>query len=345
VHIYCAAEGGKLSPSRLDRGNGFGKFLQEDVGAETNEASYSIQGRCSTDLDMNLPDLEKNSPIFLSTSESKQDSATHTPIVARFSLDGQALRLTAALILGERIHLALVELSNGSSVFTGCDESGSSLKGHAHAFILSESNMALGRGRNGEITHVTVYAPAGFGSVEVSALEDLKEIQGSGLYVQLNLLGLGSPEDFGGLNLERGQSPLLAKSRTWVSRTPFIPTRHPKATRAGVPKVDASGLQIGSPEQDLRRLLKLGGFPAPVAVEPVASTKLGEQEVAWHVFLRRRETGEGKPAANGAGYGFRIEFPEPVQGPVAVGYGAHFGMGMFMSDNIENIDDESMIGV
>lgn len=340
LHIYCAVEGGRLSPSKLDEGNGFGKFLQEDTGAETNEASYSIQGRCTIDSDMNLPEQEKNSPIFLSVSETKQDSAAHTPTVARFSLSGQTLGLTAAILLGERIHLALVELSNGSSVFTGCDESGSPLKGHSHAFILGESNMALGRGRNGEITHVTVYAPAGFGSREISALEDLKEIQGSGLYVQLNLIGLGSPEDLGGLDLNRGQSPLMAMSRIWISRTPFIPTRHPKATRAGVPKLDASGLQIGSPEHDLRRLLELGGFPVPVAVEPVAATKLGEQEVAWHVFLRRRETGEGRPAANGAGYGYRIEFPEPVQGPVAAGYGAHFGMGMFVGDDIENANDE-----
>ena len=339
MHIYCAVDGGRLSPSRLDGGNGFGKFLQEDLGAEMNDASYPIQGRCSTSLYMNLPDLETNSSIFLGASETKQDSATYTPTVARFSLSGQAPRLTAALLLGERIHLALVELSNGSSVFTGCDESGSPLKGHSHAFILSESNPALGRGRKGEITNITVYAPAGFGSNEVSALENLKEIQGSGLYVQLNLLGLGRPEDFGGLDLSRGQSPMLAESRTWVSRTPFISTRHPKATRAGVLKRDASGLQIGSPEHDLRRLLKLGGFPDPVAVEPVAGTKLGEQEVAWHVFLRQRETGEGRPATNGAGYGFRIEFSEPVQGPVAVGYGAHFGVGGFVGDDDRGCDD------
>lgn len=46
---------------------------------------------------------------------------------------------------------------------------------------------------------------------------------------------------------------------------------------------------------------------------------VGEREVPWHAFLRRREKGHGKPAANGAGYGFRIEFPEALQGPVAVG--------------------------
>jgi CRISPR-associated protein Csb2 len=308
-----------MSPSGPDVERGIDD-LEQEVVPRLASAVHPFQERFAPTLDKTL-------------SQNALALEKDNPTVARYSLGGQALRLTAALILGERIHLALVELSNGSSVFTGCDESGSPLKGHSHAFILSESNMALGRGRNGEITHVTIYAPSGFGSAEVSALEDLKEIQGSGLYVQLNLLGLGRPEDFGGLNLGRGQSPLLAKSGTWVSRTPFIPTRHPKATRAGVPKRDTLGLQIGSPEQDLRRLLELGGFPSPVAVKPVAGTRLGEQEMAWHTFLRRRETGEGKPASNGAGYGFRIEFPEPVQGPVVVGYGVHFGMGAFEGDD------------
>jgi len=111
-----------------------------------------------------------------------------------------------------------------------------------------------------------------------------------------------------------------------------LPTRHPKRTRAGVPKVDATGFQIGSPEHELLRLLELAGFPEPETVEPVASTRLSGRDVPWHDFLRRREMDERRPAANGAGYGFRIEFPEPVQGPVAVGYASHFGMGGFVAD-------------
>jgi len=102
-----------------------------------------------------------------------------------------------------------------------------------------------------------------------------------------------------------------------------------KRTRAGVAKVDENGLQIGSPEHELRRLLELAGLPRPVLVEPVAGTMLGGREVPWHAFLRRRERGEGRPAANGSGYGFRIEFPEVVQGPVVVGYSSHFGMRRF----------------
>jgi CRISPR-associated protein Csb2 len=133
------------------------------------------------------------------------------------------------------------------------------------------------------------------------------------------------------MDLELGRSPLLAISKHWVSRTPFIPARHPKITRAGVPKRDETGLQIDGPEHELRRLLRLAGFPAPIAVESVSSTMLGTLEVPWRVFLRHRDNANGAWTSNGAGYGFRIQFPEPVRGPVAVGYASHFGMGRFES--------------
>jgi CRISPR-associated protein Csb2 len=193
-----------------------------------------------------------------------------------------------------------------------------------------QNNNALAKGIDGEITHITIFAPAGFESEDQGAIQDLDRVWGGDDFeIRVILQGLGQPLDYGGQDPERGQCKLLARSRAWVSRTPFLPTRHPKVTRAGALKRDDSGLQIGSPEHELRRLLGLSGFPKPVLVEPVAGTNLGGRNIPWHAFLRRRETDRGRPAANGAGYGFRIEFPEVMQGPVAVGYASHFGMGGF----------------
>ena len=219
--------------------------------------------------------------------------------VARFAVAGQRPPLpTETIILAETVHRALVELSNGSQVFTGCDSSHRPLQGHGHAHIFCESNLGNGRGGQGEITHITVYAPMGFRLPEQEALQNLKEVYSEReSSVQLALLGLGVPEDFGGIDLERGQCPLLARARSWVSRTPFLATRHPKATRAGVPKVDATGFQIGSPEHELLRLLELAGFPEPLEIEPVAGTRLGGREVRWQEFFSRRETDERKRAA------------------------------------------------
>ena len=260
------------------------------------------------------------------------------PTVARFAVESkQPPYLTETIILADRVHAALVSLSDGASIFTGCDEQGKPLEGNRHSHVFCESNNGLGKGTDGEITHITIYAPMGFESEDQKALMDLNEVwSGDDIRVQPLLLGLGQPQDFGGLDLERGLCPLLSRAKTWVSRTPFLHTNNPKYTRAGVPKVDDTGLHKGSPEHELRKLLNLAGFPNPIIVEPVAGTKLGERDVPWHAFLRRRERGEGRPATNGVGYGFRIEFPEPVPGPVAVGSGSHFGMGGFVPMRMES---------
>ncbi|VVB67184.1 Uncharacterised protein [uncultured archaeon] len=118
----------------------------------------------------------------------------------------------------------------------------------------------------------------------------------------------------------------------------LLPCATPRHTQAGAPKRDA-GLQIASPEHELRRLLGLAGFAEPVAVEPVEGTRLDGREALWREFGCRRSNGEGRRAANGEGYGFRIEFPEPVQGPVAVGYASHFGMGGFEAvDSLQSVE-------
>ncbi len=136
----------------------------------------------------------------------------------------------------------------------------------------------------------------------------------------------------GGLDASRDQCPLLARSKVWVSRTPFILTRHPKVTRAGAVKLDARGLQIGGPEHELRRLLGLSGFPEPVAVEPVPAAELAGHRIGWSCFHKTRSFGDGRRAGR-VGYGFRIEFAETVQGPVAIGYACHYGMGGFVPES------------
>ncbi len=252
------------------------------------------------------------------------------PTVARYSIASQAPpRLTDAISVADRVHVSLVKYSDGSEVFTGCDDNNRPLKDHRHAHIFIESNLALGKGRRGDITHVTIYSPMGFGRDERHALDRLTKVWGHGGHdIQLILLGVGKPADIAGSDLGKGMCPIFAASTTWVSRTPFIPTRHLKATRAGVPKLDEIGLQIGSAEHDLRRLLKENEFPEPVSVDLVNSTNLAGNWTRWLHFRRDRKNGEGTKSSN-MGFGFRIVFPESVEGPISVGYGAHFGLGLF----------------
>ncbi len=264
-------------------------------------------------------------------SYSHEKRNENKPTVARFAVASQVPpRLTDAVSVSERVHMSLVKYSDNSPVFTGHDENMEPLRGHKHAHVLCESNLALGSGSRGNITHISIYAPMGFGLNERKALDRLIKIWGHGGHeIQLVLISMGQPKDHGGIDTIAGKAPIFGKSKTWKSRTPYVPTRHPKSTRSGVPKMDGNGLQIGGTEHDLRRLLRENGFPEPVNVKPISSTNLAGHETPWLEFQRERKKGRGNKSTN-MGFGFIITFAEAVQGPIALGYGSHFGLGLFI---------------
>ena len=65
---------------------------------------------------------------------------------------------------------------------------------------------------------------------------------------------------------------------------------------------------------------------SPGALIPARTLSDGT-EVHWLAFVRKRRR-ETAPVT-GLAFGFEVEFEKPVPGPVAVGYGADFGLGLF----------------
>ena len=242
------------------------------------------------------------------------------PTIARFAV-ASAVRpnLKHALSLAERVHKSLVKWSDGEKVFSGCDDEGKPLENHQHAYVLCESSGEQPSLRK-TVTHITVYAPEGFNEKAENTLRGIKKVWGYGGHdVQLLLLGIGNEEAFADVSF-------FKKSLRWKSLTPFVPTRHLKSTRAGKPKLDAeNSLQIGSPKHDLLRLLGLNGLvPVSVKCEP-----LGTSNRALLSFTVGRRSGGGRRCGN-TGYSCLLEFSELVGGPIAVGYGSHFSLGLFV---------------
>ena len=188
------------------------------------------------------------------------------PRVARYAIASAVLpRITQTISVAERVHQSLVKFSSNAPVFTGRDCDGSLATGHRHAHIFCESSGE----RRDAITHVTVYAPMGFDAEARLVLKRLHSVWGHGGHdLQLVLLGIGDRGDFA--HTESG-SLLFSESTTWQSLTPFVPTRHPKNYRDGRPKLDVEGWHIGSPEDDLRRLIRESG-DIPLG-EPNRSTR------------------------------------------------------------------------
>jgi CRISPR-associated protein Csb2 len=250
---------------------------------------------------------------------------TALPTVARFALTAKVPPgITQSLSLAERCHQALCKLLDGleSPALTGVDADGKPLTGNAHAYFLPECDL------HGYVTHVTVHAPCGFSAADSRALSRLRKvwsIEGKGAEIDVILLATGSAADF------NPASPYFRPGRVWRSLTPFVPVRHAKATRAGVPKIDAAnGLQIGSPEHDCLRLLTLHAPESKIVrVRNLgARLEVGLRDVPALDFQRQRRNGGGTRGDH-RGYALQIEFEQPTAFPFGLGYAAHFGLGLF----------------
>ena len=179
----------------------------------------------------------------------------------------------------------------------------------------------------GHITHVTVFATGGFDADAVKALRNILWTWGFKQHeLRLVLQGVGQPSDF-------ADCKLFGRSDKWQSVTPFVSTRHAKTFRDGRPKMDANGWQTGSAAHDLLRLLALHpqGTAATIKQcdERERPFQFGNRHLRSLQFQTIRHDGGGN-RGNSSGNAFVITFPEPVSGPLAFGYGSHFGLGLFM---------------
>jgi len=249
------------------------------------------------------------------------------PTVARYAVVSTvAPRITQAISIGDRVHDSLCKWSDQgkgrAAVFTGLDEHGKPRTDHEHAHIFCEAN-----GPRDAVTHITVCAEMGFDEAACLALRRLNKVWGHGGHdIRLVLHGIGQPGDF-------KDCALFGPSKVWRSLTPFVSTRHAKTFRDGRPKMDASGWQEGSSANDLLRLLALnpkwqGAKIRKQLAERESPFEFGNRKLRSLQFRTIRPNGSGKRGHDN-GTAFIIEFPETVSGPLALGYGSHFGLGLF----------------
>jgi CRISPR-associated protein Csb2 len=263
--------------------------------------------------------------------------------VARFLLDGPVLPLiTETIRVAEAFRRGLMnryqrcchrrkygyaekpyqELFR-SEVLSGKDKDGVSLRRHRHAFYLP---TAEGSDR-WRITHVTATAADGFGPDEVAALNALRalKLDDESRELRVQLVGLGDQQDF--------RAPLLARSSVWVSATPFVVTRHLK--RRGRKRDPREFFEL--PEGRMRfvtqvlreELERRGLFQLRMEIEPLDQVGPGLSFRPLQFQLGRSKLGDdGMSRPRGT---FRIRFPSPVPGPIALGHSCHFGLGLFLA--------------
>ena len=264
---------------------------------------------------------------FAPATRARPQRRAELPTVARFAVvSAVAPRITQAISIGDRVHDALCKWSDQghgrAAVFTGLGENGKPSTDHQHAYICCEAN-----GPRDAVTHITVWAPMGFDEAACLALRRLNKVWGHGGHdLRLVLHAIGQPNEF-------ADCALFGTSKNWRSLTPFVSTLHAKTFRDGRPKLDANGWQQGSSAHDLLRQLAKHPHGANAIIkqhdERSSPFRFGSQGLRSLQFQTRRHDGEGR-RGNGSGSAFTVTFPEPVTGPLAFGYGAHFGLGLFV---------------
>lgn len=223
--------------------------------------------------------------------------------------------LARTLPQAELIHRALVSRVDGACPeLTGKDARQQPLTGHKHAHV-----MPLDLDGDGRLDHVLVHAPMGLGPRAQRAIQGLERTWSKGGVGELRvaMAGEGTLEDLRALPmpLARGVERVLGPhqgARRWTSLTPMVLPRFRK------PKGKNTAI-----EQVRHELATRGLSPAAIEILP-----WDVQTLHFRHAIRSRRAPAAAPPAD-IGYAFRLVFDEPTRGPISLGYGSHFGLGLF----------------
>ena len=305
-------------------------------------ADYQIQGwsRPPAAQEILYMRAAETAPAVVPQNFARRRRVTRSedmPTVARFLLAGRPLpRIEDSVRIGELMRLAALakfgwnkDEATGRSIpgapwqISGRGTDGRPLRdpAHTHAFWLPEDADS-----DGWIDHISVYIPSGIDDDIRARLDRINRLwlapkqrpgseesaPGAVKEWRLALEGFGNPADFA------GSAPVFSISTQWKSVTPFLAAGHLKA----------SGYR-----GEFIRLMRHRGFDAEdVDVEILKEISVGgtvRRVTHFHRF--RSRGGEKQPDTQGAL--MRIAFPEPITGPLAIGFGSHFGLGLFTPDD------------
>jgi CRISPR-associated protein Csb2 len=175
---------------------------------------------------------------------------------------------------------------------------------HGHAFYLPWDSKG-----DGKLDRILVYVPDGMNEAEQRVLAKVQRLwERGGTEWRLVLEGSGT----------RDVAAKLTRScSTWESATPYLHPWHIKKR-----------LSI---KDQIRRECRERGIPEPVAIETFDEVDIGKGRKRRPIHFHRFRSRRGLTQPDRIGSFQRLIFPEPIAGPLALGFGCHYGLGLFMS--------------
>jgi CRISPR-associated protein Csb2 len=176
-------------------------------------------------------------------------------------------------------------------------------EGAVHAAFLPEDASG-----NGKLDSIMVHLPGGFPEVALRGAARIREIWREPENRWPTVLeSSGTRGDF-------GSHPYFADARTWESVTPYL---HPWFRKRG----------FGIEEQIVKEC-GLRGWPPPLSLVRLDGIAVGgRSRRAVHFHRFRDKHGLRQPDRRGSLW--RITFPTAVAGPVTLGFGRFYGLGLF----------------
>lgn len=237
--------------------------------------------------------------------------------------------LRRGLQIAEGLHRAVAKLADGAdqpsvTQLVGKDAQGDKATGHLHAYLLpvASKELSLQRTKPGmsSIDHIVLHVRGGMTNEARSRVEKgLRTLYTREAMLKLVPIWSGESGAFAAF-------PPLQQSRVWLSHSPYVCPRHLKK--------NGRNTLWGQVSEELASL----GIEGLLSVEFEARdswvgsdsvlTAIRSSSVSprWRSFIRARSIGPQPPGHQPA-LGLRLTFDRLVQGPIAIGYASHFGLG------------------
>lgn len=231
--------------------------------------------------------------------------------ILKYTILEKSISVYFTIKVGSLIRLAIMShygRQNNNAVsrtLAGKDSNGVPLSGHDHVFYIPTDDDY-----DGYLDHIEIMTNTEFTLSELNAIKAVCEIHSSrdGIHAHLILCN-----DLEGDNLP------ITEHKKWISKTPFILNRHMKIR--GEKMIDTPKDQV---ILELKRRYPLYDIRDIIITDnnsPMCISKMRPNE-----FKRIRKPDEKPMPA----YEVIIEFNTPISKPLFLGYGCHFGLGMFV---------------
>lgn len=143
----------------------------------------------------------------------------------------------------------------------------------------------------------------------------------------VQLIGLGKTAET--------QRSLFTKSDEWISLTPFL--GHASIGRNGRSRYLRKGLR-----REWRRFVETLADSEPeladvelASIEELSADHIRSLRLPQPFEFRRNRLKHGGREAWRPAAMYRLRFSKPIMGPIALGYGCHFGLGLFVAESVE----------